>query len=45
MDKIQIPETKLGEGVQFDRVRRQESDVGFETVRREYHENTLSNSK
>ena len=47
MDEIQIPETKIGEGVQFDRVRRQESDVGFETVRSEYNpnENLISNSK
>jgi hypothetical protein len=47
MDEIQNPETKLGEGVRFDRVRRQESDVGFETVRSEYNpnENLISNSK
>ena len=36
MDKIQNSETRFGEGIQFDRIRRQESDVGFETVRSEY---------
>lgn len=37
----------IGEGVQFDRFRRQESDVGFEEIRSEYrpNENLISNTK
>ena len=38
--------TMIGEGVPFDRVRRQNSDVGFEEVRSEYspyEENITSN--
>lgn len=30
----------FGEGIMFDRARRQESDVGFETIRAEYYEYT-----